>query len=68
MIRRRRLKSDGDAGAHALLVPFQRVNNEVEDSFLNGELRSLPRFPPHSSDIDDAGDESDTSNMLVIPK
>lgn len=68
MIRRRRLKSDGDKAVQTVVVSLQHRNNEVKDYCLNDELQNSAKVPSQLSDADDAGDESDAPNMLVITK
>ncbi|KAL3990119.1 Phosphatidylserine synthase 1 domain protein [Acanthocheilonema viteae] len=63
MIRRRRLKSDGDKAVQTLFVPLQHVSNEEDDSCLNDELLNLPKLSSQQFDVDDADDDSDTSNI-----
>ncbi|VDO41489.1 unnamed protein product [Brugia timori] len=62
MIRRRRLKSDGHKAVRTLFRPLQHVNNEEED-YLDDQLLNSSKYSSQVFDVDDAGDESDTSNI-----
>ncbi|EJW77349.1 hypothetical protein WUBG_11742, partial [Wuchereria bancrofti] len=62
MIQRRRLKSDGHKAVRTF-HPMQHVNNEEEDYCLNDQLLNSPKHSSQLFDVNDAGNESDTSDI-----